>query len=111
MRPSHPPSPRLAIRFVRPSCSRRFRVPGKVVAIGRNYREHAAEEGVEPPAAPLIFAKWPTAVVGTGAEIRWDPGLTGQVDYEAELAVVIGRTGAPRSRLPTPLTTSSATPA
>jgi 2-keto-4-pentenoate hydratase/2-oxohepta-3-ene-1,7-dioic acid hydratase in catechol pathway len=65
--------------------------PGKVVAIGRNYREHATEEGVEPPAAPLIFAKWPTAVVGTGAEIRWDPALTGQVDYEAELAVVIGR--------------------
>ncbi len=65
--------------------------PGKIVAIGRNSREHATEEGVEPPAAPLIFAKWPTAVVGTGAEIRWDPALTGQVDYEAELAVVIGR--------------------
>jgi 2-keto-4-pentenoate hydratase/2-oxohepta-3-ene-1,7-dioic acid hydratase in catechol pathway len=65
--------------------------PGKIVAIGRNYREHATEEGVEPPAAPLIFAKWPTAVVGTGAEIRWDPALTGQVDYEAELAVVIGQ--------------------
>jgi 2-keto-4-pentenoate hydratase/2-oxohepta-3-ene-1,7-dioic acid hydratase in catechol pathway len=65
--------------------------PGKIVAIGRNYREHATEEGVDPPAAPLIFAKWPTAVVGTGAEIRWDPALTGQVDYEAELAVVIGR--------------------
>ena len=65
--------------------------PGKVVAIGRNYREHATEEGVEPPAAPLVFAKWPSSVVGTGAEIRWDPALTGQVDYEAELAVVIGR--------------------
>ena len=65
--------------------------PGKVVAIGRNYREHATEEGVEPPAAPLMFAKWPSSVVGTGAEIRWDPALTGQVDYEAELAVVIGR--------------------
>jgi 2-keto-4-pentenoate hydratase/2-oxohepta-3-ene-1,7-dioic acid hydratase in catechol pathway len=65
--------------------------PGKVVAIGRNYREHAAEEGVEPPAAPLIFAKWPSSVVGPGADIRWDPALTGQVDYEAELAVVIGR--------------------
>ena len=36
--------------------------PGKIVAIGRNYREHATEEGVEPPPAPLIFAKWPTAV-------------------------------------------------
>ncbi len=66
--------------------------PGKIIAIGRNYREHAAEEGVEPPAAPLIFAKWPTSVVGSGAEVRWDPRLTSQVDYEAELAVVIGRT-------------------
>jgi 2-keto-4-pentenoate hydratase/2-oxohepta-3-ene-1,7-dioic acid hydratase in catechol pathway len=66
--------------------------PGKVVAIGRNYREHAEEEGVEPPPAPLIFSKWPSSVVGHGAEIRWDPDLTAQVDYEAELAVVIGRT-------------------
>jgi 2-keto-4-pentenoate hydratase/2-oxohepta-3-ene-1,7-dioic acid hydratase in catechol pathway len=65
--------------------------PGKVVAIGRNYREHAEEEGVEPPPEPLIFSKWSSSVVGHGAEIRWDPGLTGQVDYEAELAVVIGR--------------------
>jgi len=65
--------------------------PGKVVAIGRNYRAHAEEEGVEPPDAPLIFAKWPSSVVGAGGEIRWDPALTGQVDYEAELAVVIGR--------------------
>ena len=65
--------------------------PGKVVAIGRNYREHTNEEGVDPPAAPLIFAKFPSAVVGPDAEIRWDPALTTQVDYEAELAVVIGR--------------------
>jgi 2-keto-4-pentenoate hydratase/2-oxohepta-3-ene-1,7-dioic acid hydratase in catechol pathway len=65
--------------------------PGKVVAIGRNYREHVDEDGAEPPPAPLIFAKWPTAIVGPGAEIRWDPELTSQVDYEAELAVVIGR--------------------
>jgi 2-keto-4-pentenoate hydratase/2-oxohepta-3-ene-1,7-dioic acid hydratase in catechol pathway len=72
--------------------------PGKVVAIGRNYREHAAEEGVDPPPAPLIFAKWPSAVVGPGADIRWDPGLTRQVDYEAELAVVIGRTARRVSR-------------
>jgi 2-keto-4-pentenoate hydratase/2-oxohepta-3-ene-1,7-dioic acid hydratase in catechol pathway len=65
--------------------------PGKVVAIGRNYREHADEEGVEPPPAPLVFSKWPSSVVGHGAEIRWDPALTSQVDYEAELGVVIGR--------------------
>jgi 2-keto-4-pentenoate hydratase/2-oxohepta-3-ene-1,7-dioic acid hydratase in catechol pathway len=66
--------------------------PGKVVAIGRNYKEHAKEEGVDPPAAPLVFSKWPSSVIGPGAEIRWDPDLTAQVDYEAELAVVIGRT-------------------
>jgi 2-keto-4-pentenoate hydratase/2-oxohepta-3-ene-1,7-dioic acid hydratase in catechol pathway len=64
--------------------------PGKIVAIGRNYREHTTEEGVEPPSAPLVFAKLPSSVVGSGAEIRWDPALSSQVDYEAELAVVIG---------------------
>jgi 2-keto-4-pentenoate hydratase/2-oxohepta-3-ene-1,7-dioic acid hydratase in catechol pathway len=67
------------------------RRPGKVVAIGRNYREHADEEGVDAPSAPLIFAKWPSSIIGPGADIRWDPALTAQVDYEAELAVVIGR--------------------
>ena len=61
--------------------------PGKVVAIGRNYREHVEEENAEPPPAPLVFAKFPSAVVGPGAEIRWDPALTSQVDWEAELAV------------------------
>jgi 2-keto-4-pentenoate hydratase/2-oxohepta-3-ene-1,7-dioic acid hydratase in catechol pathway len=65
--------------------------PGKVVAIGRNYREHAEEEGVDPPPAPLIFSKWPSSVIGPNAEIRWDPAFATQVDYEAELAVVIGR--------------------
>jgi 2-keto-4-pentenoate hydratase/2-oxohepta-3-ene-1,7-dioic acid hydratase in catechol pathway len=66
--------------------------PGKVVAIGRNYRDHTSEEGVDAPSAPLIFAKWSSSVVGPGADIRWDPALTTQVDFEAELAVVIGRT-------------------
>ncbi|MGI8704069.1 MAG: fumarylacetoacetate hydrolase family protein [Candidatus Limnocylindrales bacterium] len=65
--------------------------PGKVVAIGLNYRDHAAEQGVELPAEPLIFAKFPTSVVGPGAEIQWDPELATEVDYEAELAVVVGR--------------------
>jgi 2-keto-4-pentenoate hydratase/2-oxohepta-3-ene-1,7-dioic acid hydratase in catechol pathway len=65
--------------------------PGKIVAIGRNYRDHVDEEGAAPPAAPLVFSKWPSSVIGHGAEIRWDPALTTQVDYEAELAVVIGR--------------------
>ena len=47
--------------------------PGKVVAIGRNYREHVDEEGADRPPAPLIFSKWPSSVIGDGAEIRWDP--------------------------------------
>ncbi|MFI5255532.1 MAG: fumarylacetoacetate hydrolase family protein [Candidatus Limnocylindrales bacterium] len=65
--------------------------PGKVVAIGLNYHAHAAEQKAELPMAPLIFAKFPTAVIGPDEAISWDPGLTAQVDYEAELAVVIGR--------------------
>lgn len=64
--------------------------PGKVVAIGRNYPDHAAEQGAVPPSEPLIFAKFTTSVIGHGDEIRWDPALTDQVDWEAELAIVIG---------------------
>jgi 2-keto-4-pentenoate hydratase/2-oxohepta-3-ene-1,7-dioic acid hydratase in catechol pathway len=65
--------------------------PGKIVAVGRNYREHAAEESAELPGAPLLFAKFPSAVVGNGVSVAWSGGLSEQVDYEAELAVVIGR--------------------
>ncbi len=64
--------------------------PGKIVAVGRNYREHAAEESAELPEAPLLFAKLPSSIVGDGATISWSTALTAQVDYEAELAVVIG---------------------
>jgi len=66
--------------------------PGKVVAVGLNYREHAEEGGRDTPPEPVLFAKFTTSIVGHGAEIRWDPGLTAAVDFEAELAVVIGRT-------------------
>jgi len=69
-----------------------IRNPSKIVAIGLNYMDHCREQNREPPEMPVIFAKFPTAVVGPGAAIRWDPALTGQVDYEAELAVVMGRT-------------------
>jgi 2-keto-4-pentenoate hydratase/2-oxohepta-3-ene-1,7-dioic acid hydratase in catechol pathway len=65
--------------------------PGKIVAIGVNYRSHAQEQDREPPTSPVIFAKFTTALVGHRAEITWDPELTQAVDYEAELAVVIGR--------------------
>jgi 2-keto-4-pentenoate hydratase/2-oxohepta-3-ene-1,7-dioic acid hydratase in catechol pathway len=65
--------------------------PGKVLAIGRNYPAHAAEEDAPAPSSPLIFGKWSSCVIGPGEDIRWDPALTSQVDYEAELGVVIGR--------------------
>jgi 2-keto-4-pentenoate hydratase/2-oxohepta-3-ene-1,7-dioic acid hydratase in catechol pathway len=66
--------------------------PGKIVAIGRNYPDHNVEQGSVPPAVPLVFAKFPSALIGHRSEIRWTTGLTSQVDWEAELGVVIGRT-------------------
>src|SRR4051794_4276855 len=65
--------------------------PGKVIAVGQNYLDHIREQGVEPPGMPVLFPKFPSSVIGPGEEIRWTAGLTEQVDYEAELAVVIGR--------------------
>jgi 2-keto-4-pentenoate hydratase/2-oxohepta-3-ene-1,7-dioic acid hydratase in catechol pathway len=65
--------------------------PSKVIAIGQNYMDHCREQGVDPPTLPVIFTKFTTAIIGPGAEIRWDPELTNKVDYEVELAVVIGR--------------------
>jgi 2-keto-4-pentenoate hydratase/2-oxohepta-3-ene-1,7-dioic acid hydratase in catechol pathway len=67
--------------------------PGKIIAVGRNYAEHAAEEGLAAPADPILFTKYSSSIVGPGAEIQWRASDTAQVDFEAELAVVIGRTG------------------
>ena len=66
--------------------------PGKLVAVGLNYYDHAREGGAEPPAEPMLFTKFTTSIVGPGATIEWDPALTVSVDMEAELGVVIGRT-------------------
>jgi 5-carboxymethyl-2-hydroxymuconate isomerase len=65
--------------------------PSKVLAVGQNYLDHVREQGIEVPGMPVLFAKFPTSVIGPGEEIRWTAGLTEQVDYEAELAVIIGR--------------------
>ena len=65
-------------------------LPSKVVAIGLNYRDHAAEMKKALPAEPLMFMKPSTAVIGPGDAIRMPPGA-GRVDHEAELAVVIGK--------------------
>jgi 2-keto-4-pentenoate hydratase/2-oxohepta-3-ene-1,7-dioic acid hydratase in catechol pathway len=65
--------------------------PGKIVCVGLNYRDHAEEGGLELPKAPLLFAKWPNTLIGDGEPIVL-PAESAQVDYEAELGVVIGTT-------------------
>jgi 2-keto-4-pentenoate hydratase/2-oxohepta-3-ene-1,7-dioic acid hydratase in catechol pathway len=65
-------------------------VPSKVVAVGLNYRDHAAERGKPIPAEPLIFLKPPSAVIGPGEAIR-RPAWAGRVDHEAEMGIVLGR--------------------
>jgi 2-keto-4-pentenoate hydratase/2-oxohepta-3-ene-1,7-dioic acid hydratase in catechol pathway len=81
------PVPLLSARLLAPV------VPRKIVCIGRNYREHAAELGNEPPKEPLIFLKAPSALIGAEEPIRIPP-QSQRVDFEGELAVVIGRRAA-----------------
>jgi 2-keto-4-pentenoate hydratase/2-oxohepta-3-ene-1,7-dioic acid hydratase in catechol pathway len=64
--------------------------PSKILCVGRNYAEHAAELGNEVPAEPLIFMKPPSALIGSGAAIVL-PALSERVDFEGELAVVISK--------------------
>ncbi len=66
--------------------------PRKIVAIGLNYLDHIKEAGLEPPQRPPVFAKFTTSVIADGDEIRVDRAVTQRVDWEVELAVVIGRT-------------------
>jgi 2-keto-4-pentenoate hydratase/2-oxohepta-3-ene-1,7-dioic acid hydratase in catechol pathway len=66
-------------------------LPSKIVAIGKNYAEHAREMGGEPPADPVIFGKPSTAVIGPGEAVAYPQKLSERVDHEGELAVVIGR--------------------
>ena len=66
--------------------------PSKIMAIGRNYAAHAHEQKMEPPKSPVIFAKYPSAIIGPNQTITWSDSLTQKVDFEAELAVVIGKT-------------------
>lgn len=65
--------------------------PGKVVAIGLNYLDHIRESGLDRPERPLVFAKFPTCVIGDGDEIRLPFDVTERVDWEVELAAVIGK--------------------
>ena len=64
--------------------------PSKIICVGRNYREHAREFGNEPPTELIIFMKPPSAVIGPGEEVVYPP-ISERVDFEGELAVVIGK--------------------
>jgi 2-keto-4-pentenoate hydratase/2-oxohepta-3-ene-1,7-dioic acid hydratase in catechol pathway len=67
--------------------------PGKIVAIGLNYMDHVRESGQQPPKVPLVFAKFPSSLAANGETVVIDPDVTGRVDWEVELAVVIGTGG------------------
>jgi 2-keto-4-pentenoate hydratase/2-oxohepta-3-ene-1,7-dioic acid hydratase in catechol pathway len=65
-------------------------LPSKIIAVGKNYADHAAEMGSEPPSEPIIFLKPTTTVISQGQSIRY-PRIATRVDYEGELALVIGQ--------------------
>jgi 2-keto-4-pentenoate hydratase/2-oxohepta-3-ene-1,7-dioic acid hydratase in catechol pathway len=65
-------------------------IPSKIVAVGRNYADHAAELGNEVPSEPLLFLKPSTAVIGPGDPLRIPTDLSDEVSYEGEIAVVMG---------------------
>ncbi len=65
--------------------------PSKIICVGLNYKKHAEELGMELPTEPVIFLKPPTTIIYDGDKIIY-PKMAGQIDYEAELAIVIGKT-------------------
>ena len=82
--------------------------PPKILCIGLNYRDHAAESKMEPPKFPTVFTKYPHTLIGNGQAIVL-PRASQQPDYEAEFAVVIGQEAAIYPKR-SGRTTSSATP-
>jgi 2-keto-4-pentenoate hydratase/2-oxohepta-3-ene-1,7-dioic acid hydratase in catechol pathway len=66
--------------------------PSKIMAIGQNYADHVREQNGKMPDRPILFAKLPSSVIGHGDAICWEPALSEKIDWEAELAVVIGKT-------------------
>ena len=66
--------------------------PGKIVCLGLNYRDHARETGAEPPDLPILFSKYASSLIGSGSAIVL-PSISAEVDFEAELVVVIGGRG------------------
>lgn len=66
--------------------------PSKIMAIGKNYADHARESKSAIPERPILFTKFTTTLIGPNKTVTWDPALTAKVDFEAELAVIIGQT-------------------
>ena len=64
--------------------------PGKIIAVGLNYKDHAAEANIPLPVAPVLFTKWTNSLIASGEAIVIPTGVT-KIDWEAELAVVIGK--------------------
>lgn len=90
-RPGATPVPAADVRLLPPVPD-----PPKIVCLGLNYRDHAAESGAPIPKEPVLFSKYATALVGDGAPIVLPP-VSKEVDYEAELVVVLGKRGRPRN--------------
>ncbi|MGD2125978.1 MAG: fumarylacetoacetate hydrolase family protein [Desulfobacteraceae bacterium] len=65
--------------------------PSKIIAIGLNYADHIQESKGEVPEIPMVFAKFPNTLIGHNEPITWNTGVTRKVDFEAELAVIIGK--------------------
>ena len=81
----HPSHPQSAVAILPPIPD-----PDKIICIGLNYRKHAAETGMEPPSHPIVFGKYRNALAAPGATVKL-PANSEKVDYEAEVALVIGR--------------------
>jgi 2-keto-4-pentenoate hydratase/2-oxohepta-3-ene-1,7-dioic acid hydratase in catechol pathway len=81
-------APRIELSSIDLTCP--VPVPGKIICIGLNYRDHAEESGMPIPETPIIFSKFSNCAIASEQPIRI-PSLSSKVDYEAELAAVIGR--------------------
>jgi 2-keto-4-pentenoate hydratase/2-oxohepta-3-ene-1,7-dioic acid hydratase in catechol pathway len=78
---------REGVRFLNP-----ISYPGKIVCVGLNYMDHCRETHTPPPSRPLLFTKFTTSMNDPNGDIVWSTTLTNEVDFEAELAVIIGKT-------------------
>jgi len=85
-----PPMPdHLSLQLENIKCAAPILNPSKIVCVGLNYQDHCEETGTPVPEKPIFFCKFPSSITGPNDPVSWPPGSSTQVDYEAELAVVI----------------------